>query len=128
MWVRQTWSMAEVQIYECEPDGKKLKSERDAIELIGEALRRGASLVVIPAETLDDDFFRLRTRIAGDIVQKFVTYRLRLAIVGDISRHLSESSALRDFVRESNRGDQVWFVANRDELDQRLLRDARGAV
>ncbi|HXN48694.1 MAG TPA: DUF4180 domain-containing protein [Bryobacteraceae bacterium] len=94
--------MGEVQIYECAPDGEKIKGERDAIELIGEARRHGASLMVIPAERLDDHFFRLRTRIAGDIIQKFVTYRLRLAIVGDISRHLNESSALRDFVREAN--------------------------
>jgi hypothetical protein len=109
-----------IQILECAPAGEKLKSERDAIELIGEAGRCGASLVVIPTERLDDDFLRLRTRIAGEIVQKFVTYRLRLAIVGDISRHVNESSALRDFVREANRGDQVWFVASRKELEKRL--------
>lgn len=120
--MRQTWGMGEVQIYECAPDGKKLKNERDAIELIAEAAQHGASLIVIPAERLDDDFFRLRTRIAGEMIQKFVTYRLRLAIVGDISRHLNESSSLRDFVREANRGPHVWFLANREELGQRLLR------
>ena len=117
-------SLHGIQVLECAPDGEKIRSERDAIELIGETGQHGASLVVIPAERLDDDFFRLRTGIAGAIVQKFVTYRLRLAIVGDISRHLSESDALRDFVREANRGAQVWFVANREELEQRLPRDA----
>jgi len=119
-----SYSLHGVQVLECAPDGEKLKSERDAIDLIGEAGRHGAILVVIPVERLDDDFFRLRTGIAGAIVQKFVTYRLRLAIVGDISWHVSESAALRDFVRETNRGAQVWFVASREELGQRLLRDA----
>ena len=109
-----------IQVLECAPDGERIKSERDAIELIGEAGQHGASLVVIPAERLDDDFFRLRTRIAGDIIQKFVTYRLRLAIVGDISQHLNESSTLRDFVREANRGPHVWFLASREELEKRL--------
>jgi hypothetical protein len=112
--------MGNPRIFECAPDGKKVRGERDALDLIGEAMRQGASLVLIPVERLGEDFFKLRTRVAGEIVQKFVTYRMRLAIVGDISGHLSESSALRDFVREANRGDQVWFVANREELERRL--------
>jgi len=105
----------------CSSDGKKLGSDRDAVELIGEALHAGAHIVLIPAERLAEDFFRLRTRIAGEFIQKFVTYGVRLAIVGDISAYLSESSALRDFVCEANRGRHVWFVATREELDQRLL-------
>jgi hypothetical protein len=49
-----------------------------------------------------------------------VQYRQRLAIVGDISGFLAESSALRAFVTESNRGKDVWFLASRAELGQRL--------
>jgi len=56
------------------------------------------------------------------MIQKIVQYRLRLVIVGDISRHLAESSALRAFVLEANRGKEVWFLATREELDQRLAR------
>jgi hypothetical protein len=77
-------------------------------------------LIAISVERLDEDFFRLKTRIAGEILQKFVQYRFRIAIVGDISEQISESSALRDFVREANRGDQIGFVATLDELGQRL--------
>ncbi|MGA2135550.1 MAG: DUF4180 domain-containing protein [Bryobacteraceae bacterium] len=69
---------------------------------------------------MGDDFFKLRTRIAGEFVQKFVTYRVRLAIAGDISGYLEGSSALRDFVVECNRGSQVWFVADAQELQTRL--------
>ena len=48
------------------------------------------------------------------------TYRLRLAVVGDISRHLAESAALRHLVYESNRGEQIWFVADLSELEAKL--------
>ncbi len=113
-----------MQVFECAPEGEKLKTERDALDLIGEARQQGASLVVIPAERLDDDFFRLKTRLAGEFVQKFVTYQVRLAILGDISGHVSESTSLRDFVREANSGEHLWFVASREELGQRLLRNA----
>ena len=53
-------------------------------------------------------------------MQKFVNYRRRLAVVGDVSRQLAESSALRDFVREANRGSQLWFLADDGALDDRL--------
>ncbi|MGJ6963462.1 DUF4180 domain-containing protein [Streptosporangium sp. G11] len=101
-----------------------IQNESAALDLIGEALGRDAEAVVIPAERLGDDFFRLRTRVAGEIVQKFVTYRLLLVIVGDISRHVAASSALRDFVHETNQGDHVWFLPGLGELEARLGRRA----
>lgn len=53
-------------------------------------------------------------------MQKFANYRVGLAVVGDVSAHVEASEALRDFVRESNRGQQVWFVADDAELETRL--------
>ncbi|MFC4586803.1 DUF4180 domain-containing protein [Sphaerisporangium corydalis] len=109
----------------CESDGEVIQNERSAVDLIGEAFGEQAEVVVIPAERLGDDFFRLRTRIAGDIAQKFVTYQLLLVVVGDISRHTAESSALQDFVTETNQGDHVWFLPDVDALDERLARHHR---
>jgi Domain of unknown function (DUF4180) len=111
-----------VRIFECAAEGTPLRSGRDATDLMSMAWEHRATLVAIPAERLGDDFFRLKTGVAGEIVQKFVNYHLPLAIVGDISRYLDESTALRDFVRESNRGNQVWFVASIDDLDRRVVR------
>jgi hypothetical protein len=110
----------DVPVLMCDAEGETICGERDAMDLIGNAGYQGARWVVIPAERFDEAFFRLSTRIAGDIVQKFANYRLGLAILGDISRHTEASSALRDFVRESNRGRQTWFLANIEELGRRL--------
>jgi hypothetical protein len=111
-----------VRVLECVPDGSKLRTYNDAVELVGKSFEDRATVVVVPVECLDDDFFRLSTRIAGELIQKFVQYRRRFVIVGDISRHLDESSALRAFVAESNRGMEVWFLASLEELNQRLAR------
>ncbi|MDR3084435.1 MAG: DUF4180 domain-containing protein [Streptomyces sp.] len=110
----------DIPVLMCTPEGEAICGERDAMDLIGNAGYQGAHWVVIPAERFDEAFFRLRTRVAGDIVQKFVQYRMGLAVIGDISRHTQASSALRDFVRECNRGHQTWFVADLDELRERL--------
>ncbi|MFZ2059589.1 MAG: DUF4180 domain-containing protein [Candidatus Binatus sp.] len=111
-----------VRVLECVPDGSMLQTYQDAVDLVGKSFEDRATLILIPVECLNDEFFQLKTRIAGELIQKFVQYGRRLAIVGDISGFLAESSALRAFVVESNRGNDVWFLASRDELNDRLAR------
>ncbi|MBM0225755.1 DUF4180 domain-containing protein [Micromonospora sp. ATA51] len=108
-----------VPVLVCDPAGPPVATVADALDLIGAAFL-GAEVVAVPASRLDPDFFALGTRFAGEIMQKFVNYRLRLAVVGDISRHLAASAALRALVHESNRAEHVWFVPDLDALDARL--------
>lgn len=96
-------------------DGPLLKTGGDAIELM--YTDEGADWIALPAERLDPSFFDLRTGVAGEFLQKFVNYGRRLAIVGDISAAVERSDALRDFVRECNRGRQLRFVADAGELE-----------
>ncbi|MFJ3878938.1 DUF4180 domain-containing protein [Streptomyces sp. NPDC090077] len=110
----------DVPVLMCDPDGECIGGEGDVMDLVGNAAWQGARWVVVPAGRFGEDFFRLRTRIAGDIVQKFVNYRVGLVVLGDISRHTDGSEALRDFVRECNRGRQTWFLADLEELRARL--------
>ncbi len=106
----------------CAPDGPKIAREQDAMDLIAETFSADVELVIVPADRFDDAFFTLSTGLAGAVVQKFAGYRRQLAIVGDLSRHLAASSALRAFVAESNRGWQLCFAADDAELDARLAR------
>jgi hypothetical protein len=108
------------EILSVSPEGPALDSAQGALDIIGDAYGAGADLVVIPVERLAPAFFDLRTGLAGEILQKFQNYRLRLVILGDVTGQVSASNALRDLVREANRGRQVWFVADRAELADRL--------
>jgi len=111
-----------VRILECAPDGAKLARPGDVSDFISAAWEHQATLVAIPLDRLADDFFRLRTGLAGEAIQKFVNYRIRLSVVGDLSTFTADSHALRDFINESNRGDHVWFVQDMAELHRRLAR------
>jgi pyruvate/2-oxoacid:ferredoxin oxidoreductase alpha subunit len=113
-----------VPVLVCAEDGEPIASTQDALDVIGAAFSR-ADVVAVPVRRLDDQFFALRTGLAGEVMQKFTNYRLRLVVVGDISALVADSPALRDLVFESNRGRQVWFVADLDELDARLHPEAR---
>lgn len=91
-----------------------------ANDLLGEAWGAEADLVVVPVERLAEGFLELSTRIAGEVIQKFTNYRMRLAFIGDISAYTETSRSLRDFVFEANKGRQVWFLNDRAALDARL--------
>lgn len=110
--------LAGMRVLICE-DPPLLK-ESDANTFISAAWQHKAMIIAIPVKRLSKDFFRLSTRLAGEVIQKFTNYRLRLAIVGDISEWKSQSKSLRDFVYEANNGQVVWFVADLDELSRRL--------
>ena len=109
-----------VRVLHLPEDGPTISTSDDAADLIGDAWAHRATLVAVPVERLDPKFFRLKSGIAGEITQKLVNYRLRLAIVGDIAEHVAKSGALRDFVWESNRGEQIWFVESDAALDEKL--------
>lgn len=96
-------------------DGPMIATDDDVRDIIGEAFGTGAELVVIPAARLTPDFFRLGTGFAGEMLQKFTNYQLRVAIVGDISGY-QKSAPLRDFVNESNRQGAIRFLASTAEL------------
>jgi len=107
--------------------GPLLRSEDDARDLIQETFGTGIELAVVPVERLDPDFFALRSGVAGVFVQKLVQYRLRLAVIGDISAQVSASDALRDWVREVNRGRDILFVPDLAALEERLNAERPGS-
>jgi hypothetical protein len=80
---------------------------QDAVDLLAESGSADCSSIIILLDNLDKRFFDLKTGFAGEILQKFSNYRVRLAIVGDFAGYTSKS--LREFIRESNRGGLIIF-------------------
>jgi hypothetical protein len=85
-----------------------IKETQDAVDLLGEAVTNDCSSIIIYRKNLHPDFFDLKTRLAGEILQKFSNYQVKLAIVGDFSGFKSKS--LRDFIYESNKGNLIFFT------------------
>ena len=74
--------------------------------------------IAINKAAITEDFFKLSTGIAGEVVQKFVNYGYRLAIIGDFSGYTSKS--LHDYIYECNKGGHLYFVADEDEAVRAL--------
>ena len=102
------------------PDGKPLSAESGINDLIGHALGEAVDWVVLPVARLPEGFLTLRSGIAGAAIQKFVNYKVRIAIIGRIDAELAGSNALQSFVLEANRGATCWFLDTMEEFEARL--------
>jgi uncharacterized protein DUF4180 len=109
-----------VQLYYVSENGHELRTGQDAVDLMSAASEQRAAWIAIPVSRLGDAFFELRTRIAGEVAQKFAMYGAKVAILGDISSRVAKSHSLASFVAEANRGESLWFVESREELEDRF--------
>ena len=73
----------------------------------------GTKNIVIDKKLIKEDFFILSSGLAGEILQKYINYGGRIAIYGNYSHYTSKP--LRDFIYESNKGQDVFFVATEAE-------------
>ncbi|MEL5350518.1 DUF4180 domain-containing protein [Serratia nevei] len=65
--------------------GPPLKDENDVSLFIAPAFEHDAGMLALPVNRLDAAFFQLRSGVAGAVLQKFINYRLRVALLGDIT-------------------------------------------
>lgn len=79
----------------------------------------GTKNIAIDKKLILEDFFILSTGLAGEILQKYVNYGGRIAIYGDFSHYTSKP--LKDFIYESNRGKDVFFVKTEVEAIDKLI-------
>jgi len=91
---------------------------QDALDLMSDLGTNNCNRIIIKETNLSKDFFRLKSGLAGEILQKFSTYGVKLAIIGDFSKY--KSAPLQDFIRESNKGNQIFFSGNLDSALTRL--------
>lgn len=84
----------------------------DGLNLLGNLYFQDFDRVIIHEKNITSDFFDLKNGIAGEILQKFSNYRVRLAIIGDFSKYTNTSKSIKDFIFESNKGKQVIFVSS----------------
>lgn len=104
-----------------ESDVPVITDTQTALDLLMDAsCNAGTQNIMIAKELITEEFFVLSTGLAGEILQKFVTYGGRVAIFGDYSHYTSKP--LKDFIYESNHGRNIFFVPTMEEAIDMLTR------
>lgn len=75
--------------------------------------------IIINKEAIIEDFFILSTCVAGEILQKYINYGIKIAIVGDYSKYTSKP--LKDFIYESNYGKDIFFLNTEEAAMDKIL-------
>lgn len=110
-----------LKIAELDSRDMLLKETGDFLDLMANADYVEADAMIIRKSNTIQEFFDLKTGIAGEILQKFSTYRKKLAIIGDYTDYSSES--LKAFIRESNRSGRIYFVDSLESAIGKLKAD-----
>jgi PadR family transcriptional regulator, regulatory protein AphA len=97
-----------------------LQTERDAVELIGLCGEQDTHRLLLHATNLPDQFFDLKSGLAGAILQKFVNYHMKVALI--IPPDLLQGK-FRDYVLEANRGRHFRSFNARAEAERWLTSD-----
>lgn len=109
----------ESKIAEVISDELVINNIEDGINLVGNIYYQGVDKLILHERNITPTFFDLKTGIAGEVLQKFSNYRIRLAIVGDFSKYTSKS--LNNFIYESNNSKKINFMADIKEAKEVLL-------
>lgn len=100
-----------------------IQDVQDALDLMATVrYESGSSKLLMLQANIIEQFFDLKTGLAGEILQKFTNYQVQIAIVGDFDRY--ESKSLQSFIYECNRGNQVFFAKDLPAGLQALHGDA----
>ena len=101
------------RIAEVIADDLIIKTTDDGLDLLGNLYYQDFDKIIIYQQNITPDFFDLKNGIAGEILQKFSNYRVRLAIVGNFDQYGNKS--IKDFIFESNKGKHINFLNSTDE-------------
>jgi len=84
-----------------------IENTNDLLSIVGEAGYRGSNKLLIHSKYLLEDFFDLKSGVAGEFLQKFSNYRTKVAILLDEKR--LEHPRFKEMVLESNKQGNVAY-------------------
>lgn len=91
----------------------RIATEQDALELVAACIEHGTGLLLLPADALAADFFRLRTGLAGQIMQKLANYHMKTALV--LPAETTVTGRFKDLMAEMNSGNTFRIFAGESE-------------
>lgn len=87
-------------------------------QLIGVCWEHEVNRALISAECFEEGFYRLRTGIAGDVLQKLLNYHIKTALIITDTKLIQ--GKFEDFILEANKGGDFRVFDNQEMAEEWL--------
>lgn len=98
-----------------------LSTEQDAVDLVALCQENDTDLLLLHSQALSEDFFKLRTGVAGQMIQKWINYRVKTAAV--IPKELINQGRFKEMALETNKSNHFRVFETKDEAENWLLQE-----
>lgn len=105
-----------IELISCETP---VNTEQDALDIIGICGEHDTNLLMLHLQAVSDDFFRLRTGVAGKVLQKFVNYYIKAAAI--LPKDKAVVGRFKELVSEANKGKDFRVFYEKEEAEKWLL-------
>jgi PadR family transcriptional regulator AphA len=105
---------------ECLADGGIMTSEADALDLVAACGENGTDRLLLHASNLNEDFYNLKTGLAGAALLKFSNYYIKVAAV--IPAEIANRGRFGEMVLETNHGNAFRVYQDEDKAVQWLIK------
>lgn len=109
-----THQLQQTKFAELITDKILIENAESSTDLMGSMYYQGFEGMIVHEKNIHPDFFDLRNGMAGEILQKFSNYKMKLIILGDFTK--IEAKSLRDFIFESNKQGDIVFSDTIEEV------------
>lgn len=97
-----------------------LSTENDALELIALCWEHETYTLMIHFAALSEDFFKLKAKVAGNIIQKFVNYGIKTATI--VPEEIMQKGRFKEMALETNKGNHFRLYESKEEAEKWLLK------
>jgi hypothetical protein len=104
-----------VKYIEFASEAWKLSSEQDVVDCISICMEKDIYTIIFRSKVLSEDFFNLKTRLAGMALQKFINYHVKVAVI--IEDEEQYNDRFKEMIMEANKGNNFRTFKNIQEAE-----------
>jgi PadR family transcriptional regulator, regulatory protein AphA len=97
-----------------------LSTENDALDLLALCWEHEAYLLMVHHTALSEDFFKLKTKVAGNFIQKFTNYNIKAVAI--IPEEITQKGRFKEMALEANKGNHFRMYESKEEAEKWLVK------
>lgn len=104
---------------ECISNNKELCSEQNISDVISICFQYDINKLILHSKILSEDFFNLKTGLAGIMLQKFINYHIKVALI--LNDEIILNERFKEMIMESNKGNSFRTFNNIKDGEKWIL-------